>query len=231
MKKIALCISGFMRYYEKNIISLKKFFPYNFDIFIHTWKTKDHHTLELCNKDEIINLYNPKLISFEAPKQFNISQEFKNKNIYNKRNINGILSMYHKIYECNKLKIQYEKENNFKYDAVIRFRSDIELLQKIEINNLDKINIPKFGDYSGIQDQIAFSNSNNMDQYSELYLNIENYLEFILCTDPEAFMKHHLLNIGIKVKRFDLDYNLLSHGITRKNIDVEKNWILELRKI
>jgi hypothetical protein len=229
--KIALCISGFMRYYHKNIISLQKYFPYQFDTFIHTWNTKDHHISEQLNKSEIQNLYNPISIIYENPINFDISQELKDKNIYNKRNLNGILSMYYKIYQCNQLKIFHENQNNFKYDVVIRYRSDIELLQTFNLNNYSKINIPKYGDFTGICDQIAYSNSENMDKYSNLYLNINNYIQDMLCSDPEAFMKNHLLNLGISVTRFDLNYNLLSHGVTRKNFDVEKSWILELRKI
>jgi hypothetical protein len=228
--KVALCISGYTRYYYKNIESIKRFLP-NSDIFIYTYNTKDHHTQELVNQQEILDLYKPKSIVFQNPKQFEISEEFNEKNIYNKRNINGIISMYYNIYKCNNLKTVYELKNNFTYDAVIRFRSDLELLEPLIINNLDKINIPTYGNYVGTNDQVAFSNSENMNRYSELYLQINNILSTMLTIDPESFMKEHLLSLGIKVRRFNLNYNLLSHGVIRNNLDVEKTWIKTIRNL
>ena len=41
-----------------------------------------------------------------------------------------------KMHECNEMMHQYEKENNIKYDIVVRARFDIALAQKINIEQI-----------------------------------------------------------------------------------------------
>lgn len=144
--RIALCLSGQTRAYEKcfdsQYINIIK--PYNCDIFIHTWlynglypKTPDnlHYCKEYnisnydkyLNDDYLINsklfsLYTPKKILVEYPdKDFFINKLSPNDNI---KFFNAIM-MYYSIYQSNNLKKQYEINYGFKYDIVIRCRFDL----------------------------------------------------------------------------------------------------------
>ena len=48
----------------------------------------------------------------------------------------GILSMYYSIYQANKLKCEYEKDNDIIFDRVIRMRFDSDFVN--ELLNLKK---------------------------------------------------------------------------------------------
>lgn len=134
--------------------------------------------------------------------------------------------MYYKIQKCNEIKSDHELLNNFKYDAVIRFRADIKLEESLNINsNLNNIYIPKYGDFLGVNDQFAYSNSQNMDTYCNLYQNINEYTKDIIVFNPEYFLKHHIMTNGFKIKRFPLEYKLACHGQLLDNQIREREWL------
>ena len=94
---------------------------------------------------------------------------------------------------ANKLKKDYEEENNFTYDCVIRARFDLHYNTPIIINDYidilkDKIVVPK--NYQDDQDKFskiegtypfkpmvdifAFSSSKNMDIFCSVFPNLKN---------------------------------------------------------
>lgn len=225
--KIAICISGLMRTFEETFPSFQKHFLKmngNVDIFIHTWNT---------NTINVEKLYHPVKMKIENDIVFPVHPLMHTKNIHNKRNPQNILSMYYKIDKCNQLKCEYEIENNFKYDCVVRFRSDILLEENFTINenNLDRISIPKYADYFGINDQIAYSNSENMNIYSSAFNNLNQYIDDVNMLDPELFLKHHIMTEGLKIKRFPLQYKLMCHGMILDNQSFEMNWLNNVRQL
>ena len=67
--------------------------------------------------------------------------DFYNYDWINEKNQNYAFSafgMYSKIHKCNQLKIEYEKENNFKYDFVWRARLDYIFYEPITIKMINK---------------------------------------------------------------------------------------------
>jgi len=57
---------------------------------------------------------------------------------------------FHKIYECNKMVQEYEKDNNFKYDIIVRSRTDTMFLH-------NKLNIEQLiDDYEGDLNKAVF---------------------------------------------------------------------------
>lgn len=210
--KVALCISGHFRS-DKTLQGIKNYILSNSniecDIFIHTWDVRDRGG-PVLQKDKIISEYQPKKYVIESQKQFNITSLMEKQN-FNKRDINGLLSMFYKIEACNNLKKEYEVENNFTYDCVIRFRGDVELLDFIDFQNLDlnKLYIPLHGDYKGINDQFAFSNSKNMDIYSSTFSNIETYLKSNILLNPEFFTKETILRNNLEMVRPYIKYVII----------------------
>ncbi len=83
----------------------------------------------------------------------------------------------------NELKKEYEKENHFRYDIVIRSRPDIIFQQKIKPEYLEKTNkIIHFNDpphfyLNRIYTLFYFSNSNNMDILSSSFDNLQSLIE------------------------------------------------------
>lgn len=105
----------------------------------------------------------------------------------------NIFNMYYNIYKANQLRVNYEQENNFKYDAVIRTRTDIGLLNEVNIKNynLNSVTMPN-NSWFGCNDQFAFGNSDIMTIYSDVLNHLEEYEKQVLEFGPEIVLAHHL---------------------------------------
>jgi hypothetical protein len=218
--KIALCISGLLRTFEKNFPNLEKFFiqKYHPDIFVHTWSQIDRDVKIKNFQKKIEDVYKPKKLLIEEPCNFHISQNIQNLN-YGKYDINGVLSMY---YSINK-SINLIDEN---YDTVIRFRGDCLLKHNfdlLEINN--SIVIPLYGNFSGCNDQIAYGSQENMKLYAECFNNINNYCSEGAEFCPEKLLNYHIQKNNLPVEKQDIDYDIVwynghIHNMKQKEIDM-----------
>jgi hypothetical protein len=206
--RIAVLIIGELRTFDnKDLISHNNknlFDKYNCDVFISTWDNRgysfNHGNIinrnrhnENINENMIKSVYKRcKKINIENHKKWvdDLPKEYKN--IYDKGLYNGdILSpstafeQLYKLKNVNDLKNEYEKEFNFNYDIVIKFRPDMCLIESIDheyINNFCKINNtfnklyhlnpPSIYDPNRIYDIFFISNSQNMNIISESYENI-----------------------------------------------------------
>ena len=196
-------------YYKKNVIETK----HRIDIFIHS------QSVEF--KDQLVNLYKPKLYKIEKQKNFflktvfhkkiitellnlpikmiykknsfqNLSSKFKNKFI---RCLN-LWSRWYSTKEVVDLKLEYENQNNFKYDLVMLTRFDLAFLTKFNFDEISKENltVPNHNDVpgprnnyqkkieknnrtfeKGISDFWFISSSQNIDIFSSLYNYFNQY--------------------------------------------------------
>jgi hypothetical protein len=166
-------ITGF-EHLKEEIIS-----KYDVDVFLHSYE---------CNlKDDLISKYNPIDYIFEEFVDF--SNKIENLDtIYCSGEIpvikyENLFSMMYSRYQVNKLKTEYEINNNFKYDWVICVRYDISS------SHLAKIYFDKDFDNSyiytsmfdqlnaGPHDQWFYSNSEKINIILNLYNNLEEYLD------------------------------------------------------
>ncbi len=159
--RIAVCFSGQWRTGNYCYENLKQFFgilyPYC-DFFIHTWdinKQKCYNLSNVFSKEtkltsndinEIKNKYNPKKIIVD---DYQIAYKELVKYeplLYTTVNIFDIVQpLWYSFYKSIQLKNEYEIDNGFKYDYVIKLRPDIllhpnrRLSQDIEMykNELD----------------------------------------------------------------------------------------------
>jgi len=136
-------------------------------------------------------------------------------------NIDQIANVLYKIYECNELKKQYEKENNFIYDLVIRTRGDQMFTKKINLDfPKDKILINAYpwgdedyvhhtpgGEDECLSDRLAIGNSANIDYLSDLYNHIEEIFanNTITYSPLEILLLKHLEN-KIEVEKRNLNF-------------------------
>ena len=189
-KKVAICISGQIRNgYQECFLLFNLFLinPLNADIFC---------CFEDCD-EQIKNYVNREL---KPKKIIYVTDYIKNENnIIN----TGTLSMYNKIYLANQLKKEYEIENNFIYDHVIRIRPDLilkEFLPKEIFLDKDKIHMPsilKIFNYYGYPDFLAIGTSNLMNIYSNIFLYlIENQSN--KCNVSETLLYKYLILNNIK---------------------------------
>lgn len=196
--KIAICFSGKMRTY-------KKCFPYiksvlldklDYDAYFHTWQDED------IDYNFITDNYNTKSICIE--KQIDWVENYPNKhNCSSGIHSNlGIISMYYKIYMCNKLKNEYAKANNIKYDCVIRIRPDGVLNNSLSINELNNLNDIWVGTKDAndrwVVDTFAFSSPENMNLYSDTYINLDELYAKENNLAPEIILRYNLDKYNIK---------------------------------
>ncbi len=139
MKRVAVCFSGQLRTWKK-VFETWEYLVFNeeieVDYFFHAWEENTipkfgvlQSNLELFDlpeneKEEIVEFLKPKLFKFESQKWFN---DFVNAKEY----INPYSCQYYSMMESAKLKTQYEQENGFQYDAVIKCRFDLLLQEPI----------------------------------------------------------------------------------------------------
>jgi len=200
--KIALCISGQPRSYEighqfikKNLLEL-----YNVDVFFHTWNN-DH-----TNFNKLIKLYNPKKYIVEPALENTIDQKYT-RIPSQKFPAYFTVSAFYSIFTANQIKKEYEIDNNFLYDWVIRIRFDYALNAEPDFSILDsnKIYIPNcrmvpernFGN-----DQFAIGSSKVIDNYSSTFL----YLDY--------FYSNDITMIGEEM----LKANLIKHNLIGENL-------------
>jgi hypothetical protein len=207
--KVALCVSGRIDDdMEKIYISWKKYLLdyYNVDIFMNINETNNY----------INDIIKPvKCVVF--------NKKLNNDNLLNSNaNI-----MYYRIYECNKYSIEYENKHNFKYDIIIRLRSDIILKDNLFLSNFiddyvyfpiykDKIDITNsFG--FGLCDQMFISKRESMNKICNIYFDLnKDYLKYITCNIPEFFLYYYSINNKIKFTFFY--YKFIINLYDKKNI-------------
>lgn len=224
--KIALCLSGQIRNWKKCSKSIKEKIidRYNADVFIHTWTCKGKsvpHDFYLKNWEEDDENINFEVFNFYKPKKIKI--DFQNLKYFKKyipqnHRFYNTLMMWYSIREANKLSKEYELENKFEYDVIIRCRFDLyfeefgienyskEILYLPPNENIDSkwtSEMKQMFDINGIRympnDQLAYGKRNIIDVYSifydELIRNINKYP-----LHPEGALSEYLWNNNINVK-------------------------------
>lgn len=218
--RIALCLSGQLRFVEQgfydsirpNILDTG-----NVDVFIHTWNISPEqigkpfingggHPMGEPVKESIVEdtrvLYNPTKMVVEPQIQFESGKWTDRTTWYRSE---YMLSMFYSIYASNELKKSYEKEHNFKYDWVVRSRFDVTTPSgKLQIQELDSSNLytpaDVFDPINGYVDSLAYSNSKNMDIYSDTYNNVYSIMEDLnMKLVGEYVLRKHVDNHNINV--------------------------------
>ncbi|MFB1640331.1 hypothetical protein ABZN45_07140 [Campylobacter sp. MRC_CM3] len=146
MKRLAVHLFGALRTYEQTyrnffscIIDPNKQDGWEIDIFLHTWDQFDtgsaHSHLSypgltgveigIHDKENIIGIYQPKKYIIESPKSEN-----------------GLSGMYLSLEKVNRLKLEYGKEYNIKYNYHLYTRPDIMFFKPFRIDEYIKVYNP-----------------------------------------------------------------------------------------
>ena len=212
-RKIALYFSGRIKTYEEQLPLLMEMQQtYNIDYF--------------CSINGICDDYHQKFIqdlnikhSFfeDHEKIFDPSwrDRFHRLPTQNDRDAYKISSSFYNNMKAFDIIKEYEQLHNIQYDIIIKFRADIisnhilPIVNNIETNT---IYIPEgykwdFYHLEGINDHIAYGNSDVMKVYSNVFPNIEKYcIEEHRGYHPESLVLYNLQRHGIKIQRFAYDY-------------------------
>jgi len=228
--RIAVCLSGQIRTgieVSPNILRfIGELLPYT-DFFIHTWNTETISLHALNGRDKsVINdifvvnpykiekikkIYKPKNIRIDSVEEY---KKYREKKIIKENNglIAGLIPMFHSIYECNQLKINYEKQNKIEYDFVIRMRFDVvyenghTLLSEIEHCMKDKMLFYTCDYWNKLPTQIEdicwISSSKIMDIMCDFLLERETNIQKI-AVDWQIHSKEYLDKFNIRVSGFE----------------------------
>lgn len=117
------------------------------------------------------------------------------------------------ICECNKLKTQFENENGFTYDLVMRVRFDAFFASAFTTDQLEvassKVLIPWGWNFSEVSpyakaDIFALSTSQNMNIYSSLFERLNSYVEPPF--HPESMVGYNLMIHGIETAEYTINF-------------------------
>jgi uridine kinase len=209
--RTAVLISGYLRTFKINLTSLQekiidKF--ENVDIYIHITDNEE-------NDDKYLNINNDiKFITDNLNPVF-LTHE-TNLKISNNKKENDLLNTWIKYYKLNQIK-KINETIFGKYDMVIKYRPDLNIISDLEFNN-DKIYIPNDSkiDKSKLDnindpyicDTLAYGSSDQMDKYFDFYLSIKDLILKNGYT-PETLLYHYLKNNNIEYQLCDIDYNII----------------------
>lgn len=241
--KIALCISGYPKGLYGGIKMLKENLiePSNIiDVFVHLWyhssldgtpfnSSQPHQDKKIGtwqpNSDTYVReALNPKRMLVEYPEDMSRFSHLKD--VPNQAIQKGLASMFCSVTKANNLKKEYENENGFKYDIVIRSRIDHIYHKKINVAELIDENIDNciympynhqymrdgwhFKTNSGIDyistaETFLFGNSENMDKACSVFPNFENiYNDIYPLNYAEQYIGYQI-TVANKLKPIKVD--------------------------
>ena len=234
--RVACCISGLMRTYKDVYKTLIEhvIIPNKADLFISTWDIVGLSTYKYAYKkppEEPLTEEMVRSVYGDHLKSLNIEQwALQPKFVEEVRAANKIrkidmlppqrqivmrlASMHYKLKDANRLRQEYEFNNNFSYDVVIRGRPDIKHEKKVDVSVYDitypNIYTDKIHNYSNVCDQFALGSPAVMDIYCGMYPDILKYHENNRRTcHAEFIMKYHLTKHNIHVNQVNFGYKLI----------------------
>jgi hypothetical protein len=213
--RIAILLPGYPRKYEVAYESLKAEYldKHQCDIFMHSWY--DTEKINIGVYSGMMDLFKPTKMLLEKQIIFDTSTERDKWHLL----LQNTLSQFYSLYRANLLKCDYEKENGFKYDYVIRMRTDLRITRPINIDHIQPNCIAMYNwteltfGFMGLSDVFAIGPSNLMDVYCDFYTKIKYYLTEDIRykipdekTRPEYLLRYHLLGAN------DLKLQIFWHG-------------------
>lgn len=210
--KVAILIAGYLRTFKDNFSNLKSFLR-NFeqvDVYIHLTENEskeDKYLNSFTDIDDIRNLLNPKCLLCEPNQSFSTNKT--------KNNLYNYWFKYHKI---NEIKNENERIEG-SYDLIIKWRPDFNLISNIDFKDLSNIRIPRNSkiDKSKLKNQsdsficdiFAFGNSQNMNQYFDLYNHLESIIKKYDTLISETILYHYLNDFEISYNTEEIEYSVL----------------------
>ena len=222
--KIAVCMSGHFRDYDQKVDSLfnNVIKSHECDFFIHSWtnlgfsfngldsegfkKYGFNRNSPDLDQQDVINRFHPVRYKFEVYEEFEPdfieeAKYYTRLNPWDPPTGDRLISQKKKIYLCDLLRRDYEQQNNFRYDVVIRLRPDIAFNRSIDIAQYDlsSLHMPTEYGYNIASDIFCFGNSDLMTQYSDLYINLRHLYD----TTGVKFNPHELLREYLQTNRIN----------------------------
>lgn len=238
--KVAALIQGEPRFCKEFDLFLERLVGYEeIDWFFYMWDKSPSTSNMLCNDGHIVvapywrdltkekaieklrnNLpSNHNIIKLELADQNQIVKEPVTTNFASETIQSNVWKMWHSQYMVNQLRVNYEQENNFKYDVVIKSRPDVGLTNTLDLTRVaerlnsyqDLIIMP--GNRScgyGVWccDLFGIGSSANMTTYCDIYNQALTHHANGIIFHPETMLSHHLSrnNLRYEVGQFNIEF-------------------------
>jgi len=220
--KTAICLAGTGRQIDYTFDNLKEYLIQdikNSDIIVYITKNDNSDKARLCF-EKLENTYihiveetpidiTPFKFQYKWPPNPAMNHAL-GRQIY--------LQMLKSRLHINYLIDHTEEITNKKYDRVIFSRMDVvyekpvyDLIKDLELlSNL--VWVPSFHNWGGSNDRFAVSNREGMEKYFSLYKHVEKYCQQGHMLHAESTLKHHLNNMEMDTRRFDIRFARYRHG-------------------
>jgi hypothetical protein len=215
--RTAVCLSGQARFISKNFQNIldNLILPTGADVFCHFWNTES----EILEPYKAIEVFNPQLYMIERQKTFDDSSWGVVRSDYgfSPKRYQDIHSMHYSISQANVLKQHHERKQGFVYDCVIRSRTDIAFASPFDLSEFNQnpnqiwlCNLEQgpAGDMA-CADLFAFSNSEQMNFYSNCFTNLPGLLQTHQHLFAETLLHAYLTpkNIALSKMRYSIVRN------------------------
>lgn len=215
-KRIAVCISGLARTFDKTIDDFHSKVisgNHDFDIFLSTWTDLDSKVSTeaavrsggVCDgslSEKSLDAYGAKSVEVEKLFEWDPKLVEKyNKNKHTHCFVPATLFMLYKIWSADLMRRKAEESFGFKYDLVVRTRFDLRMTEHVSYDIGDNnIAVPPMTDdkckqfnRAWVNDTFAIGTSDAMKAYADLYLNVEKMFDAGVPFQPEIMLKEWLL--------------------------------------
>lgn len=237
--RTAVLISGMPRNYELGYPSHLKHIiePFNADVFIHTWVSPDMVGKSFYNEggnrvtgeldpnymNRIVELYNPKSISFEhltPESSFYMPAEHHAKMFPSVR-LYAHWSMFYGMYRSWMLMENFHAYESFNhtddripYDLVFRLRFDWEI-QSITFGSVNPRTIYAPNDSphkNSFNDQFAYGHYNTMRAYMSTYTDLSHINDRLYGIVGETAVWQRMVDCGVSVELQPIGYKIIRNG-------------------
>ena len=224
--KIAILISGGLRNFDTTQEWVNKFLiePLNADTFVFGWQSKNgiKNDIEVCEKYKNIKKYqvnNREELILPVP----IDMHDKYPDHYNRgwglEVADHIVCQLFNIHSCFKLIEEYEIENNFHYDIIIRIRPDEFWFDKIDDADLNFtynnrcLATPQhyISTISGdkINDRFAMGTRDVMKEYCNMYNYVEEYAKYAGNDEATEFYTNYHIRNTMQIVLYNIDIKFM----------------------
>ena len=237
--RIAVLLSGQPRFLERCYPYIYEFIlrPNGMpDVFAHLWWSTDscdtpykfggdggwkHQRISTTAPETFHKLYEPLRVCIEPPKIWKftapnpaamsekVAEAASEEDPSFERIFSNNISMFHSMYRANELKKAYEQEHGFRYDWVIRLRTDLEIYTPVICRDLHP-NRFYFSDIGQKQefvcDWLNVANSAQMDVATRVWADFEELFakhygkESTEKFSNEHILRHQLVDAGIQAE-------------------------------
>lgn len=213
--RVAVIISGLIDRMCVDSIKENIINPYGADTFVVS--AEDN-----ISEEELVQIWNPTSMWYgNFPTE--VESRIEGLQTYPKStetNLNSFVKMCWGIYTANRLREDWQEQNGFRYNWVVRCRPDLMIQNQLVIKG-DDLWIPiGFDNNGGYNDTFAYGNDNSMACYSRLYNNIKYLADKGSVIHPESLLKENLEMYYQKIWRWH--YPIQLRGMKLNEIDYKQ---------